>query len=88
MRFAFIIGECLEEDECHVVGPSDRRMDAMGSRQHQSGLVAAAGFLGFLVAAVYAVQVLPGEVSSFLMAWIMSSFPIGILIGHCALSED
>ncbi len=60
----------------------------MGSRDDKSGLVAAAGFLGFIVAAVYAVRILPREVSNFLMAWIMSSFPIGILIGHCALSED
>jgi hypothetical protein len=63
-------------------------MNAMGSRDGKSGLAAAAGFLGFLVTAVYTAQILPGEVANFLMAWIMSSFPIGILIGHCALSED
>ena len=60
----------------------------MGSRHDQSGLVAAAGFLGFIVAAVYAVRILPREVSDLLMAWVVLSFPIGILIGHCALSED
>nr|WP_294544468.1 hypothetical protein [uncultured Rhodopila sp.] len=61
----------------------------MGSEDDQSGLAAVTVLLGVLVAAIWAVQVLPSEVSGFLMAWILSSFPIGILIGHgCALSED
>ena len=54
----------------------------------QSGLAAAAVVLGVLVAAIWTMQLLPCEVSGFLMAWILSSFPVGILIGHCALSED
>lgn len=60
----------------------------MGSRDGQSALAAAAVFLGFVVAAVWAVQVLPSELSNFLMAWIMASFPAGILLGHCALNDD
>jgi ABC-type multidrug transport system permease subunit len=56
-------------------------------RDDQSGLAAVAGLLGFIVTAVYAVQMLPAEVSNFLMAWILLSCPIGVLIGHCALSE-
>jgi steroid 5-alpha reductase family enzyme len=64
-------------------------MNSMGIEDDQSGLVAVAVFLAVLVAAIWAVQVLPGEVSRFLMAWTISSFPIGMLIGHCcALSED
>jgi len=63
-------------------------MDAVGSRDDKPVLRAAAGFLGFLVTAAYAVRILPNEVSNFLMVWIMSSLPIGILIGHCTLSED
>lgn len=60
----------------------------MGSKDDTSGLAAAAGFLGFIVTAVYTVQILPGEVANFLTAWIMTSFPVGILVGHCALSGD
>jgi hypothetical protein len=48
----------------------------------------ATGFLAFAVAAIWAAQVLPAEVSSVLAAWILSSVPISVLIGHCALSED
>ena len=28
------------------------------------------------------------EVLTFLTAWILASFPIGVLVGHCALSEE
>jgi hypothetical protein len=31
---------------------------------------------------------LPSDVLMFLTAWTLASFPIGVLIGHCALSED
>lgn len=31
---------------------------------------------------------LPGEVLTFIAVWIAASFPIGMLIGHCALSEE
>jgi hypothetical protein len=60
----------------------------MGSEDDESGLAVAAVSLAVLAAAIWAVQVLPREVSSFLMAWIIFSFPIGMLIGHCVLSED
>jgi hypothetical protein len=48
----------------------------------------ATGFLVFAVAAIWAAQVLPPEVSSVLAAWILSSVPISVVIGHCVLSED
>jgi len=31
---------------------------------------------------------LPGEVLILLTAWVLASFPIGVLIGHCVLSEE
>ena len=31
---------------------------------------------------------LPSEVLTFLTAWILVSFPIGVLIGHCVLNEE
>jgi hypothetical protein len=33
-------------------------------------------------------RLLPSEVLTILMAWILTSFPIGVLIGHCVLSEE
>ncbi len=48
----------------------------------------ATGFLAFAVAAIWAVQVLPRDVSNVLAAWILLSVPISVAIGHCALSED
>jgi hypothetical protein len=31
---------------------------------------------------------LPNEVLTFLTVWVVASLPIGVLIGHCALSEE
>ncbi len=39
-----------------------------------------------LVAAV--AQVLPSHVALWLAAWVLSSVPLGIGIGHCVLSEE
>jgi hypothetical protein len=43
-----------------------------------------------LMAAVcaYLLHLLPSSVLIFLTAWTLVSFPIGVLIGHCALSEE
>ncbi len=35
-----------------------------------------------------AAQVLPSHVLLWLAAWVLSSVPFGIGIGHCVLSED
>ncbi len=60
----------------------------MDKRAVSSRLSAAAGCLGFVTAVTWGLQVLPPEVSLALSAWILASLPIGILVGHCALSED
>jgi hypothetical protein len=31
---------------------------------------------------------LPGQLLTILTAWILASFPIGVLFGHCVLSEE
>lgn len=36
---------------------------------------------------VLLLHVLPNEVLTFLTVWILASLPIGVLIGHCVLSE-
>ncbi|MBS0640290.1 MAG: hypothetical protein U1E70_01255 [Acetobacteraceae bacterium] len=33
-------------------------------------------------------QSLPQGVLDFLTAWMLVSLPVGIVVGHCALSED
>jgi hypothetical protein len=32
--------------------------------------------------------VIPTEVRVVLIVWTLASFPIGVLFGHCVLSED
>jgi hypothetical protein len=41
-----------------------------------------------VAAGVCLLQSLPEGVLEFLTAWTMVSVPAGIVIGHCALSED
>lgn len=56
-----------------------------------NGARGAASFVGPPVAAVlivFFIYVLPREVVTVLIAWTLVSFPIGVLIGHCALSEQ
>jgi hypothetical protein len=42
----------------------------------------------FFHASIVLLRLLPSEVLTILMAWILASFPIGVLIGHCVLSEE
>ena len=60
----------------------------MGREEGPSEFATAAGFLGATVAAAAIMQMLPSEVSTALIAWILTSIPISIVIGHSALSED
>jgi hypothetical protein len=41
-----------------------------------------------LVVSITVLHFLPSEVLTFLTVWVLGSFPIGVLIGHCALSEE
>jgi|GEM_PF-2530509 len=34
-----------------------------------------------------AIQLVPAEIAGLLLFWILASLPLGIAIGHCALSE-
>ncbi len=60
---------------------------AMSGKDQQVGL----GRLGPLILVAISallLRLLPGEVMVFLSAWILVSFPVGVLIGHCVLNED
>ncbi len=60
----------------------------MERSEDPSGLLAMASFLGVVAAAIWVAQMLPGGVATALIAWILASFPIGVIVGHCALSEE
>jgi hypothetical protein len=60
----------------------------MWSEDKSPGLLAILGPTVLVAACVWLLHMLPGEVLTFLTAWTLASFPIGVLIGHCALSEE
>jgi hypothetical protein len=56
----------------------------MGS---EDGPVAMLATLALLVISIVLLRLLPSQLLTILTAWIFASFPIGVLIGHCVLSE-
>ena len=46
------------------------------------------GPLLLLAGCVFLLHLLPGQMLIFLIVWTFASFPIGVLIGHCVLSEQ
>jgi hypothetical protein len=52
------------------------------------GLIAILGPPTLVAAALLVLHMLPSEVLTFLTGWTLASFPIGVLIGHCVLSEE
>ena len=60
----------------------------MGTQDRSPRLVSIIGPPASIVAAALVLHLLPKEVLAFLAAWILLSLPIGVLIGHCVLSED
>lgn len=40
------------------------------------------------VGGAFCLYLLSAEALEFLTAWIVLSFPVGMLVGHCALSEN
>jgi len=41
-----------------------------------------------VVLTTWSLYSLPVEVLGLLSAWILTSIPIGVLVGHCALGEE
>jgi hypothetical protein len=60
----------------------------MGSEDGPLGPIEILGTLALLAASIFLLHLLPTQVLTILTAWILASFPIGVLIGHCVLSED
>ena len=60
----------------------------MGTQDRSPRLASIIGPPAAIVAAALVLHLLPREVLAFLTAWILISLPVGVLIGHCVLSED
>jgi hypothetical protein len=60
----------------------------MGSEDGPLGLSTILGTPALIGASMFVLHLLPSEVLTVLIAWILASFPIGVLFGHCVLSED
>jgi hypothetical protein len=64
------------------------RMPPMGKEDGPLGLIAILGTPVLMVVSMVILHLLPREVLTILVTWILASFPIGVLIGHCVLSEE
>jgi Kef-type K+ transport system membrane component KefB len=60
----------------------------MWSEDEPPGVISILGPPAIAALSVYVLHLLPNEVLAILTAWTLSSFPIGVLIGHCVLSEE
>jgi hypothetical protein len=60
----------------------------MRSEDASSGLIGIFGPPLIVAITVFLLYLLPSEVLAVLTAWTLLSFPIGVLIGHCVLSEE
>lgn len=60
----------------------------MRSEDKPPGLVPVVGPPIIVAVSVFTLYMLPNEVLAVLTAWALGSFPIGVLIGHCVLSEE
>jgi hypothetical protein len=60
----------------------------MESEDEPLGLTAMLVTPALVAASIFVLHLLPSEVWTFLTVWILASFPIGVLVGHCALGEE
>jgi hypothetical protein len=60
----------------------------MWSADETSGLIAILGPPAIVAAGIFLLHLLPNELLTILTAWTLASFPAGVLIGHCVLSEE
>jgi hypothetical protein len=81
-----ITDNCLfgEAGNCQQTG----RVTLMWSEDEPPGLLAILGPPGLVAVSAILMHYLPSEVLMFLTVWTLASFPIGVLIGHCALGEE
>jgi hypothetical protein len=60
----------------------------MPSQDEPPGLIASLGPPVLVALGVVLLHLLSPQVLTILVAWTLASFPIGVLIGHCVLSEE
>jgi hypothetical protein len=60
----------------------------MGSQDEPLGLGSILGPPAIVAITACLLLLLPSEVQVVLTVWTLASFPIGVLFGHCALSEE
>lgn len=60
----------------------------MRSNDDSLGLTAIMGPPAIAAVCIVVLHLLPSQVLTVLTAWVLLSYPIGVLIGHCALGED
>lgn len=60
----------------------------MWSSEGSPGVVSLIGPPIGVMACVFILFMLPSAVLTVLAAWTLGSIPVGVLIGHCALSEE
>jgi hypothetical protein len=60
----------------------------MGRHNESPGVVSVLGPPAIVAITAFLLILIPNEVRVILTVWTLASFPIGILFGHCVLSED
>jgi hypothetical protein len=60
----------------------------MGREDDSPGVVSVLGPPAIVAITAFLLILAPNEVRVILTVWTLASFPIGVLFGHCVLSED
>jgi hypothetical protein len=60
----------------------------MGKDDESPGMVSVLGPPAIVIIAAILLFLMPSEVRIALAVWTLASFPIGVLFGHCVLSEE
>jgi hypothetical protein len=60
----------------------------MEEGEESPGVVSVLGPPAIVAITALLLIVIPTEVRVVLIVWTLASFPIGVLFGHCVLSED
>lgn len=60
----------------------------MRDQDESPWVISVVGPPAIAAALIFLLCMLPNEVITLLTAWVLGSFPIGVLMGHCVLSEE
>ena len=59
-----------------------------GNKRNSPGVLSILGPAAIVAATAVLLTLMPSELRVVLTVWTLASFPIGVLFGHCVLSED